>query len=122
MSGLRAGMSPSTAERISIDAVSVNGTWGCLPARRLRSERHLRGIAGEGAVVGERGRVIAGVALVGAGAAGVLVGAAGAGDVDDRRGRVLEQVGEAGAEAVEGRRDPGYPAVGIVDAGRRPEV
>src|SRR5215217_8448432 len=119
MSGLSIGMSPSTAERISMDPVSVTGSRA---ASWLRAERHLVGVAGQGAVVGERGRVIAGVALVGAGAAGVLVGAADAGDVDDRRLRVLEQVGEAGGEGVEGGRDAGHAAVGVIKARRRPEV
>src|SRR5215217_3702085 len=112
MSGLSIGMSPSTAERISMDPVSVTGSRA---ASWLRAERHLVGVAGQGAVVGERGRVIAGVSLVGAGTAGVFVGAADAGDVDDRRGRVLEGVGEAGAEGVEGRGDAPDATVRVLD-------
>src|SRR5215208_7402244 len=115
-------MSPSTAERISMDPVSDTGSPIVFLARPLlRPERLLGWIAGERPVVGERGRVVAGVALVGARAAGVLVGAADPGDVDDRRLGILEQVGEAGAEGVEGRRDAPYATVRVLDP-RGPEV
>src|SRR3954453_18244027 len=118
---MSAGMSRSVAERTSMAAVSPRRRSDVV-RRDLRPQRHLRGMAGEGAVVGERGRVIAGGALVGAGAAGGVAGAADAGGVDDRRGGGDEAAGEAGAEGVEGGRDPGYPAVGVVDPGRRSEV
>src|SRR5438045_4563897 len=83
---------------------------------RLGALRHLARVAGEGAVVGERGGVVAGVALVGAGAA--------AGLVDREAGQVGRQfrqveVGQQAAaycrrEGVEGRLDPGDAAVGVV--------
>src|SRR3954451_8049504 len=109
-------MSDSTAGRICMAPVSRQLPVRCIVTARLRPERHLGGIAGEGAVVGERGRVVAGVALVGAGAARVLVGAADPGDVDDRRLGVLEEVGEAWAEAVEGGFDAPDAAIGALDA------
>src|SRR3954469_24089297 len=111
---MSAGMSRSVAERTSMAAVSPRRRSDVV-RRELGPQRHLRRMAGEGAVVGERGRVIAGVALVGAGAAGVLVGAAGAGDVDDWGGGVLEQVGEAGAEAVERGGDAPDASVRVLD-------
>src|SRR3954447_13741142 len=113
---MSAGMSRSVAERTSMAAVSPRRRSDVV-RRELGPQRHLRRMAGEGAVVGERGRVIAGVALVGAGAAGGVAGAADAGGVDDRRGGVDEAAGEAGAEGVEGGLDARDAAIGILDPG-----
>src|SRR3954468_17363057 len=104
-------MSLSTAGRTSM-ARSIAAAASMM---RSGPDRHLRGVAGESAVVGERSRVVAGVSLVGAGAAGVLAGGAEAGYMDDRRQRVLEQVGEPRAEGVEGGPDPPDAAVRTLD-------
>src|SRR3954463_13917082 len=111
MSGLSAGMSPSTAERISMDPVSVTCSRA---ASWLRAERNLVGMAGDGPVVGERGRVVAGVALGGAGTAGVLVYATDLRGFDDRRHGVGEAVGETGGEGVEGGADAADGAIGVL--------
>src|SRR5215218_168446 len=93
-------MSRSAAGRISMAAVSPPRHLA-VARGRLRPHRHLGGIAGEGPVVGERGRVVAGVALVGAGAAGAVVERA----ADLRELGVRRERRRAGQAGADGSRD-----------------